>query len=156
MREELRGWLRRLHDQVHVTTLFVTHDQGEAMELAEQIVVVNQGRVEQSASPAEIYDRPANDFVMSFVGPVTRVGGRLVRPHDVQVLAGPAEATREAVVTRLVRLGFEVRAELLPAEGERIVAQLSRAEADELELREGEIVHVRLSSGRASPLAAQG
>jgi sulfate transport system ATP-binding protein len=156
VREELRSWLRRLHDQVHVTTLFVTHDQGEAMELAEQIVVVNQGRVEQSASPAEIYDRPANDFVMSFVGPVTQIGGRVVRPHDLQVLAEPADGTQPAVVERLVWLGFEVRAELLPAEGDRIAAQMSRAEADELELREGEIVHVRLASARPSRLAAPG
>jgi sulfate transport system ATP-binding protein len=144
VREELRGWLRRLHDEVHVTTLFVTHDQSEAMEIAEQIVVVNGGRVEQVAAPQDLYDKPANEFVMTFVGPVTRVGGRLVRPHDVQVLAGPAEAASPAVVERLVRLGFEVRAELLPAEGERIVAQLSRSEADALELVEGDIVHVRL------------
>jgi sulfate/thiosulfate transport system ATP-binding protein len=112
--------------------------------------------VEQSASPAEIYDRPANDFVMSFVGPVTRIGGRFVRPHDLQLLAEPADGTQEAVVERLIWLGFEVRAELLPAEGERIAVQLSRAEADELELREGEIVHVRLASARPSPLAAPG
>jgi sulfate transport system ATP-binding protein len=144
VREELRSWLRRLHDEVQVTTLFVTHDQGEAMEIAEQIVVVNHGRIEQSAPPSDLYDHPANEFVMSFVGPVTSVGGRLVRPHDVQVLGEPAEAAVPAVVERVVRLGFEVRAELLPAEGERIVAQLSRAEADLLELSEGEIVHVRL------------
>jgi sulfate transport system ATP-binding protein len=146
VREELRGWLRRLHDEVQVTTLFVTHDQGEAMEIAEQIVVVNQGRIEQSASPADVYDRPANDFVMSFVGPVTRIGGRMVRPHDVQVLAEAREGTQPAVVERLVWLGFEVRAELLPAEGEPISVQLSRAEADELELRDGDIVHVRLAA----------
>ena len=144
VREELRSWLRRLHDEVHVTTLFVTHDQTEAMEIAEQIVVVNHGRVEQQGAPQEIYDRPANAFVMSFVGPVTRVGERLARPHEVQVLCEPAEAAVPAVVERVVRLGFEVRAELLPAEGERIVAQLSRAEADALELVEGDFVHVRL------------
>jgi sulfate transport system ATP-binding protein len=154
VREELRSWLRRLHDEVQVTTLFVTHDQGEAMEIAEQIVVVNHGRIEQSAPPAELYDRPANEFVMSFVGPVTRVGGRLVRPHDVQVLAEPAETAVPAVVERLVRLGFEVRAELLPAEGERIVAQLSRAEADLLELSQGDIVHVRLDP--TAPTVAAG
>ena len=154
VREELRSWLRRLHDEVQVTTLFVTHDQGEAMEIAEQIVVVNHGRIEQSAPPAELYDRPANEFVMSFVGPVTRVGGRLVRPHDVQVLGEPAEAAVPAVVERLVRLGFEVRAELLPAEGERIVAQLSRAEADLLELSQGDIVHVRLDP--TAPTVAAG
>ena len=144
VREELRSWLRRLHDEVHVTTLFVTHDQTEAMEIAEQIVVVNHGRVEQQGSPQEIYDRPANAFVMSFVGPVTRVGERLARPHEIQLLREPAEAAVPAVVERVVRLGFEVRAELLPAEGERIVAQLSRAEADDLELVEGDFVHVRL------------
>ena len=144
VREELRAWLRRLHDEVHVTTLFVTHDQTEAMEISEQIVVVNEGKVEQVASPQDIYDKPATAFVMNFVGPVTRVGGRLVRPHDVQVLNEPAEAASPAVVQKLLRLGFEVRAELLPEEGEPIVAQLSKSEADMLELAEGDIVHVRL------------
>ncbi len=144
VREELRAWLRRLHDEVHVTTIFVTHDQEEALEIAEQIVVINEGRVEQSAAPQDVYDRPANDFVMSFVGPVTRVNDRLVRPHDVQVLEHPGEGTQPAEVVRLVRLGFEVRAELQPAEGEHLVAQLSRAEADLLELAEGQMVHVRV------------
>jgi sulfate transport system ATP-binding protein len=144
VREELRAWLRRLHDEVHVTTIFVTHDQEEALEIAEQIVVINEGRVEQSAPPQEVYDRPANEFVMSFVGPVTRVGDRLVRPHDVQVLEHPGEGTQPAEVTRLARLGFEVRAELTPAEGPPLSAQLSRAEAELLELAEGQIVHVRV------------
>jgi sulfate transport system ATP-binding protein len=114
------------------------------MEIAEQIVVVNEGRIEQSAPPQEIYDHPANEFVMSFVGPVTRARGQLVRPHDVQVLGEAGEAAEPAQVARLVRLGFEVRAELISEDGEMIVAQLSRAEADLLELREGDIVHVRL------------
>ena len=149
VREELRAWLRRLHDEVHVTTIFVTHDQEEALEIAEQIVVINEGRVEQSAPPHEVYDHPANDFVMSFVGPVTRVGDRLVRPHDVQVLEHPGEGTQPAEVTRLARLGFEVRAELTPAEGPALSAQLSRAEAELLELAEGQIVHVRVE-----PIAA--
>jgi sulfate transport system ATP-binding protein len=144
VREELRAWLRRLHDEVHVTTLFVTHDQEEALEIAEQIVVINEGRVEQSAPPGEVYDKPANDFVMSFVGPVTRVGDRLVRPHDVQVLEQAAEGTQPAEVTRLVRLGFEVRLELLPQEGDVLTAQLSRTETDQLELVEGQIVHIRV------------
>jgi sulfate transport system ATP-binding protein len=144
VREELRAWLRRLHDDVHVTTIFVTHDQEEAMEISEQIVVVNEGRIEQSAAPVEIYDSPATPFVMSFVGPVTRVAGKLVRPHDIQVLTEPAEASEQAVVTRIVRLGFEVRVELLPAEGDALTAQLSRTEADQLELVEGQIVHLRV------------
>jgi sulfate transport system ATP-binding protein len=149
VREELRRWLRRLHDEVHVTTIFVTHDQEEAMEISEQIVVVNDGRIEQSATPGEIYDNPATPFVMSFVGPVTRVGGEMVRPHDVQVLTEPGEASQQAVVTRIWWLGFEVRVELLPAEGEMLVAQLSRTEADQLELAEGQIVHVRVDPTRA-------
>jgi sulfate transport system ATP-binding protein len=119
------------------------------MEISEQIVVVNEGRIEQSATPGEIYDDPATPFVMSFVGPVTRVEGEMVRPHDVQVLTDPGEASRQAVVTRIWWLGFEVRVELLPAEGELMVAQMSRAEADTLELTEGQIVHVRVDPTRA-------
>jgi len=149
VREELRRWLRRLHDDVHVTTIFVTHDQEEAMEISEQIVVVNEGRIEQSATPGEIYDQPASQFVMGFVGPVTRVAGSLVRPHDIQILTEPREATEQAVVTRLWWLGFEVRVELLPAEGDALYAQLSRTEADSLELAEGQIVHVRVDPTRA-------
>jgi sulfate transport system ATP-binding protein len=132
-----------------VTTIFVTHDQEEAMEISEQIVVVNEGRIEQTASPSEIYDNPATQFVMGFVGPVTQVGGALVRPHDIQILTEPGEATQQAVVTRLWWLGFEVRVELLPAEGDALYAQLSRTEADGLELVEGQIVHVRVDPTRA-------
>jgi sulfate transport system ATP-binding protein len=144
VREELRAWLRRLHDEVEVTTIFVTHDQEEALEIAEQIVVINEGRVEQSAPPQEVYDHPANDFVMSFVGPVTKVGDRLVRPHDVQVLEHPGEGTQPAEVMRLSRLVFEIRAELQPADGPLMRAQLSKAEAEMLELAEGQIVHIRV------------
>src|SRR4029077_4928425 len=74
VRAELRGWLRRLHDEIHVTTIFVTHDQEEAMEVAEQIVVMNSGRVEQTGSPRELYENPSSEFVMSFIGPVNRIG----------------------------------------------------------------------------------
>jgi len=154
VREELRAWLRRLHEQIDVTTVFVTHDQEEAMELAEQVVVINHGRVEQCAAPHEVYDNPANEFVMGFVGPVTRVNGHLVRPHDIQILSQPGEAAKEAVVTRLLRLGFEVRAELLPAEGDPLIAQLSRAEAEELELAEGQIVHVRVDPAQPARVPA--
>ena len=143
VREELRAWLRRLHDQMHVTTLFVTHDQEEAMELADQIVVVSQGRVEQAGTPAQLYDSPANEFVMNFVGPVTRLRGELVRPHDLQLLTEAGPSTEEAVVERIVRLGFKVRIEVALADGQRVQIQLTRGEADELEVREGDIVHVR-------------
>ena len=84
VRKELRDWLRRLHDEVHVTTVFVTHDQEEALEVADEIVVINDGRIEQVGTPDELYDEPANEFVMSFLGPVTRFGDALVRPHDLE------------------------------------------------------------------------
>jgi sulfate/thiosulfate transport system ATP-binding protein len=143
VRQELREWLRRLHDEVHVTTIFVTHDQEEAMELAEQIVVLNEGRVEQAGSPADLYEHPANPFVMGFVGPVTRMGDQWVRPHDVDVVMDGRDGTVEALVQRVVRLGFEVRLELVLGDGRPLSAQLTRAEAEELEVEEGQIVHVR-------------
>jgi sulfate transport system ATP-binding protein len=149
VRKDLRGWLKRLQADVGVTTVFVTHDQEEAMDLADQIVLVNDGRVEQAGTPHELYETPANDFVMSFVGLVTTLDGRLVRPHDVQLLPVPGSESDEAVVDRVSRLGFEVRVELTRASGERLVAQLSRAEERELELREGDIVHVRGVDGAA-------
>jgi sulfate transport system ATP-binding protein len=153
VREELRAWLRRLHQEMPVTTLFVTHDQEEAMELADQIVVISEGRVEQAGSPSDLYDRPVNDFVMNFIGPVTRLDGRLVRPHDVQLQVAPTGPADEAVVERIVRLGFEVRVELVLADGQPVAAQLPRTEAEELELREGDIVHVR-ATRPASPAVA--
>ena len=149
VRKELRAWLKRLQADVGVTTVFVTHDQEEAMDLADQIVLVNDGRVEQAGTPQDLYEQPANDFVMSFVGLVTTLDGRLVRPHDVQLLPVAETASDEAVVERVSRLGFEVRVELTRASGEKVVAQLSRAEERELELREGDIVHVRGVDGAA-------
>jgi sulfate transport system ATP-binding protein len=143
VRQELRAWLVRLHDEVEVTTIFVTHDQEEAMELSDQIVLINDGRIEQAGTPADLYERPANDFVMNFVGPVTRLDGQLIRPHDVEVLPFAGEATAEAVVERVTRLGFEVRVDLALGDGSPVTAQLTRAEAAELELRPGDIVHVR-------------
>ena len=123
VRKELRDWLRRLHDEVHVTTIFVTHDQEEALEVADELVVINHGRIEQVGSPDELYDHPANDFVMSFLGPVTTLDGQLVRPHDIEVLADPRPgATTEATVTRLQRVGFEVRAELRTQDGRAVGA----------------------------------
>jgi sulfate transport system ATP-binding protein len=112
VRKELRTWLRRLHDEVHVTTVFVTHDQEEAMDVADRIVVMAGGRVVQEGSPDQLYDAPANDFVMSFLGPATRLEGRLVRPHDVELLTHDEPGTQPARITRIVRLGFEVRVEV--------------------------------------------
>ena len=98
VRAELRAWLRRLHDEVHVTTVLVTHDQEEAMDVADRIVVLNEGRIEQTGTPRELYERPANGFVMSFLGPVARLGEELVRPHDLRVTAEPRDGALEAMV----------------------------------------------------------
>ena len=157
VRAELRAWLRRLHDEVHVTTVLVTHDQEEAMEVADRIVVLNHGRIEQDGPPRELYERPANPFVMGFLGPVSRLGDTLVRPHDLRVHAEPSEGALEAQVARVVHLGFEVRVELELDGGEPLSVQLTRDEAAELELRAGDIVWVRrpgLGEASAQTLAA--
>ncbi|MET0476574.1 MAG: sulfate ABC transporter ATP-binding protein, partial [Actinomycetota bacterium] len=143
VRKELRAWLRHLHDEVHVTTVFVTHDQEEAMEVADRIVVMHHGKVEQVGGPRDLYEHPANAFVMGFVGPVTRLGELFIRPHDVEVRRQPNGTTSEAMVERLVHLGFEVRADLVLHDGQRLQAQLSREDAEELELAQGQIVFVR-------------
>jgi sulfate/thiosulfate transport system ATP-binding protein len=154
VRKDLRSWLRRLHDEMHVTTIFVTHDQEEAMDVAEQLVVMNQGRVEQSGSADDLYDHPANEFVMSFVGEVNRLGEHFVRPHDMTVLLDPDGGSEEAMVQRIVALGFEVRVEFLLADGTEVWAQLTRAELQKLELREGQIVHLRPGQLKSFSVAA--
>jgi sulfate/thiosulfate transport system ATP-binding protein len=143
VRKELRVWLRRLHDETHTTTVIVTHDQEEAMEVADRVVVMNAGSIEQIAPPQELYDHPENEFVMSFVGPVNRVGDAFIRPHDVELLLEPNGATQEAMVERLVHLGFEVRIELVRDDGEHLSAQLTREQVEALELQRGQIVYVR-------------
>jgi sulfate transport system ATP-binding protein len=148
VRKDLRVWLRRLHDDVHVTTIFVTHDQEEAMDVAEQIVVMNDGRVEQVGEPRDLYEHPANEFVMSFVGPVNRFGDELVRPHDIEVMLEPNGSTEEAMIDRIVHLGFEVRVEFTLQDGTQAWSQLTREEADRLELEQGQIVYVRTGSPR--------
>jgi sulfate/thiosulfate transport system ATP-binding protein len=155
VRTDLRQWLRRLHDEVHVTTVLVTHDQEEALDVADRIVVLNHGRIEQVGDPVTLYERPANDFVMGFLGSVASLGGQLVRPHDIalerdqatalaldaKVLDSPGVVT--ATVERVVPLGFEVRVDLRADSGERFAAQITRRDAAELALREGETVHAR-------------
>ncbi len=145
VRKELRAWLRRLHDEVHVTTIIVTHDQEEAMEVAGQIAVLNEGRIEQVGSPRDLYERPANEFVMSFVGPVNRLGDTFVRPHDVELLLDADGETQEAMVERIVHLGFEARVELVREDGQQLLAQLTQEQAEQLELERGQIVYVRPS-----------
>jgi sulfate transport system ATP-binding protein len=153
VRAELREWLRRLHEEIHVTTIFVTHDQEEAMDVAAQIVVMNGGRIEQTGTPRELYEHPANEFVMSFVGPVNRLGDALLRPHDIQILHGGSdlyseESTVEALVRRVAHLGFEVRVELTLPDGRDVWAQVTRETAAELELAEGQILAARLPAPR--------
>jgi sulfate/thiosulfate transport system ATP-binding protein len=148
VRNELREWLRRLHEEIHVTTIFVTHDQEEAMDVAQQIVVMNAGRIEQAGTPRELYEHPSNEFVMSFIGPVNRLGDALLRPHDIQILPYPDATTVEAMVRRVVHLGFEVRVELTLPDGRDIWAQVTRETAAEHELTEGQILAARLPAPR--------
>jgi sulfate/thiosulfate transport system ATP-binding protein len=148
VRKELRAWLRRLHDEVHVTTIFVTHDQEEAMDVAEQIVVMKDGRVEQAGAPRDLYEHPETEFVMSFVGEVNRRGAMFIRPHDVELSHLREAGAEEALIERIVHLGFEVRVELVLADGDRLWAQLTRSQAEELELGQGQIVYARPSRAR--------
>jgi len=143
VRTELREWLRRLHEEVHVTTLLVTHDQEEALSIADNIVVMDNAHIEQSGGPRELYEQPANRFVMGFLGPVAKLDGRLVRPHDIAISADREDGGREAQVVRVSHLGFEVRVELLLPEGDAVFAQLTRTEADQLDLNVGDIVWLR-------------
>jgi sulfate transport system ATP-binding protein len=156
VRDDLRAWLRRLHDEVHVTTVLVTHDQAEALDVADRIAVLNSGRIEQIGSPTQVYDAPANAFVMSFLGAVSSLNGTLVRPHDIRVGRTPdmavaandgtAQSTGvlRATVDRVVALGFEVRVELTNAATRRsFTAQITRGDAEALALSEGDTVYVR-------------
>ncbi|HZN21069.1 MAG TPA: TOBE-like domain-containing protein [Gaiellaceae bacterium] len=143
VRAELREWLRQLHDVVHVTTVFVTHDQAEAMEISDQIAVLNHGRLEQVGAPRELYDEPASEFVMRFVGDANLVGNALVRPHDLELLETSEEDAVEAMIVRLTMLGRDVKVELHDGEGAEIVALLERDRFEALGLWRGQTVWVR-------------
>jgi sulfate/thiosulfate transport system ATP-binding protein len=143
VRKDLRTWLRNLHEEMNVTTIFVTHDQEEAMDVAGQLVVMNQGKVEQSGSADDLYENPANEFVMSFVGEVNRLGEDYVRPHDMEVVLDPDDRTEQGMVQRIVALGFEIRVEFVLADGTEVWAQLTRSELQQLDLREGQIAYLR-------------
>jgi sulfate transport system ATP-binding protein len=142
VRQELRSWLRRLHDEVHVTTVLVTHDQEEAMEVADRVVVMDHGEIQQIGSPRELYEQPANAFVMSFVGPVNHFDGALVRPHDVAIFPAPVADAREATVERLTHLGFEVRVELRLTDGRHLWSQITRDDLERMELAPRQRVYV--------------
>jgi sulfate transport system ATP-binding protein len=148
VRKDLRQWLRRLHEEVSVTTIFVTHDQEEAMDIAEQIAVMNDGRIEQTGTPTELYDHPSSEFVMGFVGEANRFGEAFVRPHDLDLAMQPNDGAVRARIERIVHLGFEVRVELTMPDDVRMWAQVTRAEASELELEEGQPIYVRPSRRR--------
>jgi sulfate transport system ATP-binding protein len=152
VREELRVWLRRLHDEVGATTVLVTHDQDEAMELADEIVVINEGRVEQTGSPATLYDQPANEFVFGFLGPVTRLGGTLVRPHDIDISLDARPDATPAVIERVINLGFETRLEARTSADEVVMVQLTRAESRELALEANSKIHLRAVHGLPAAL----
>jgi sulfate transport system ATP-binding protein len=157
VRKELREWLRRLHDEVQVTTVFVTHDQEEALEVADEIVVINEGRIEQVGTPDQLYDAPANDFVMSFLGPTTVLDGKLYRPHDIEVFTHPGIAgSLPARIVRELRVGFEVRltVELLDAAHEEIVVTVTRAHQRSLGLRDGIDVWLAPTHGAPVPVMA--
>jgi sulfate transport system ATP-binding protein len=152
VRKELRAWLRRLHDELHVTTVIVTHDQEEAMEVADEVVVMSDGKVAQVGAPQEIYDHPVNEWVMQFLGPVTNLGGSLIRPHDLVLSADSGVESVRATVVGVTRLGFETRI-ALDADGQELWAQVTTDIADQLDLRPGNPVYVR-HRGRAVPVSA--
>jgi sulfate transport system ATP-binding protein len=151
VRRDLRAWLRRLHDEVHVTTILVTHDQEEAMEVADTIVLLSHGRVEQTGSPRELYERPANPFVMNFIGMANQVDDLFIRPRNVTILPTTHNVTHEAQIDRLVYLGFEVRADLVMENGQSLQALIPREEADNLNLTRGQRVGIDLSRGVSFP-----
>ena len=140
VRAELRDWLRRLHEEVHVTTVFVTHDQEEAMEVADRVAVFDHGHLEQVGAPAELYDAPASEFVLRFVGDAVRLGERLVRPHEVVLRRWPSDGAVEVEIERIAVLGADARVDLADGSGERLTARLRREELDDLDLATGEIV----------------
>lgn len=168
VRKDLRVWLRRLHDEVHVTTVFVTHDQEEAMEVADEIVVMNKGAIEQIGTPAEVYDHPATPFVMSFIGPVNVLPSTsrmfegngfestqpeiFLRPHDVVVEREPNSTNVAARVNRLIHLGWEVQAELVLDDGQIVTAHLSRERFDQLKLEPQQRVYVKPKDAKSFPL----
>lgn len=159
VRKELRTWLRGLHEDVRVTSVFVTHDQEEAMDVADEIVVMNQGKIEQVGTPAEIYDRPATPFVMSFIGEVnvlpssaklfrdndleSKARSVFVRPHDIEIQTSADGVTAAAKVKRVIHLGREIQAELIASEGYTFAVHLSRERFAQLSLKPGQQVFVK-------------
>ncbi|HEX4245707.1 MAG TPA: sulfate ABC transporter ATP-binding protein [Acidimicrobiales bacterium] len=147
VRQQLRVWLRELHEKISVTTVLVTHDQEEAMEVADRLAIINEGRLEQIGAPADIYDHPDSEFVMKFLGPATELDGVWVRPHDLVIHREPGISGQSASVERITHLGFEVRVDLTLGNGSSTWVQLSRGAAAELDSVPGDQVWV----SRATP-----
>ncbi len=168
VRKDLRAWLRRLHDEVHVTTVFVTHDQEEAMEVSDEIVVMNKGKVEQVGTPAQIYDHPASAFVMSFIGPVNVLPSSakifqssgfestnpetFLRPQDIIIETVGNGTTAQATVSRIIHLGWEIQVELTLDDGQMMTAHLTRERFDDLKLEPQEKVYVKPKDAKSFPL----
>jgi len=168
VRKDLRAWLRRLHDEVHVTTVFVTHDQEEAMEVSDEIVVMNKGKVEQVGTPAQIYDNPASAFVMSFIGPVNVLPSSakifqssgfestnpetFLRPQDIIIETVSNGTTAQATVSRIIHLGWEIQVELTLDDGQMMTAHLTRERFDQLKLEPQEKVYVKPKDAKSFPL----
>ena len=147
VRKDLRRWLRRLHDEMHVTSVFVTHDQDEAMEVADRIVVMNKGRIEQQGTPDEVYDQPATPFVLQFLGDVNLFHGRTgpadlaaelvneedaslvsyVRPHELDVLGAPSGGSWPVTLSQVLTLGPVTRLEFKREGGDFVDVELPRA-----------------------------
>jgi sulfate transport system ATP-binding protein len=151
VRKELRTWLLELHRETGVTTVLVTHDQEEAMEVADHIAVIREGRLEQVGTPAECYDHPATDFVLTFLGPATRLSGEWIRPHDLEITREANGSGRAGTVRRIVHLGFEVRVEVEMADGSDIFVQMARRTFEELALVSEETVYVSIAPGQVAP-----
>lgn len=153
VRKELRRWLRSLHHETHVTTLLVTHDADEAMDIADGIVLMREGRVQQTGSPSELYGDPRTPFVMGFLGDAnaiaTGTGTLYVRPHDVLVDVEPREGALAGSVTRVVDLGARTHVEFDLADGQHVVADLPEARAAALDVRVGDTYHVTFARRRA-------
>lgn len=164
VRKELRAGLRKLHDEVHVTTVIVTHDQEEAMEVADEIVILDKGRIEQVGSPAEIYDHPASPFVLNFIGEVNTLpssapifefadnrlptGLGFVRPHEVDITLTPDTGKSQAKVQRIIHLGREIQVELVLPDQSEIIALLTRENFQLQPLKVGQEVYVKPRTAR--------
>jgi sulfate transport system ATP-binding protein len=146
VRKELRTWLRDLVEEMRVTTVLVTHDQEEAMEVADQIAIIRDGNLEQVGTPGDCYDHPASEFVATFLGPATLHDGDWVRPHDLVITMAPSDGARPGVIERITQLGFEVRVEIRLDDGSDTYVQLARRNFDELAPAIGDHVFVAVAA----------